>query len=96
VHDAETLGKKPVGYKAAGVIHWVSATHGVPVTIRRCKNLFNTQELPADASDLLQHVNPSSLEEFQGVVEPSVAAKTSEGKGKESEAATLGQAHSKL
>ena len=40
VHDDSTLGKKPVGYKAAGVIHWVSAEHGVPVTLRHFRNLF--------------------------------------------------------
>lgn len=41
-HDDLTLGKKPVGYKAAGVIHWVSAEHGIPVTLRRFGNLFRT------------------------------------------------------
>ena len=42
VHDELTLGKKPVGYKAAGVVHWVSAEHGVPVTLRHFGNLFAT------------------------------------------------------
>ena len=42
MHDELTLGKKPVGYKAAGVVHWVSAEHGVPVTLRHFGNLFAT------------------------------------------------------
>lgn len=109
VHDEATLGKKPVGYKAAGVIHWVSAEHGVPVTLRRFGSLFSAadaqsatpqldeeekengedgQASPSELEkqehsgspsraelelELLQQVNPNSLEEFEGaIVEPSV------------------------
>ena len=74
-----------VADKAAGVIHWVSATHGVPATIRRYNNLFSMAELPSDTVDIVEHVNPSSLEEFQGVVEPSVAERATAGRGKQPE-----------
>jgi len=33
-HDADTLGKKPEGRKVKGVIHWVSASHGVAAEVR--------------------------------------------------------------
>ncbi|GIT22438.1 MAG: glutamine--tRNA ligase [Gammaproteobacteria bacterium] len=32
--DKDTLGKKPEGRKVKGVIHWVSATAGIPVKVR--------------------------------------------------------------
>jgi glutaminyl-tRNA synthetase len=117
-HDESTLGKKPVGYKAAGVIHWVSAEHGVPVTLRRFGNLFHTadayemvhkeeeeeQEVEfgcdqtqgktlaksvqtADTNLLLQNVDPSSLVESAGVVEPSVLEAVRAGSSSESELA---------
>ncbi|MFM1896899.1 MAG: hypothetical protein RLZZ385_1973 [Pseudomonadota bacterium] len=71
--DPETLGRNPEGRKVKGVIHWVSASHGVPATVRLYDRLF-TAENPDDKSvDYHQFLNPQSLLELQGcVVEPSV------------------------
>jgi len=50
-HDANTLGKKPEGRKVKGVIHWVSASHGVSAEVRLYNPLFNTPD-PAKAESL--------------------------------------------
>lgn len=72
-YDPDTLGKDPVdGRKAKGVIHWVSAPHGVPAEIRLYDRLFNVPN-PAAEDDYLTSLNPDSLVIKQGVVEPSLA-----------------------
>ena len=38
--DYDTLGKNPEGRKVKGVIHWLSAEHAVPVTVRLYDRLF--------------------------------------------------------
>ncbi len=40
-YDAETLGKNPQGRKVRGVIHWVSARHGVKGEVRLYDRLFS-------------------------------------------------------
>jgi glutaminyl-tRNA synthetase len=74
----------PEPQKAGGVIHWVSATHGVPFTARLYDRLFKVPnpELEAkeleddedsgDERDFLSFLNPDSLEETRGFIEPSV------------------------
>ena len=72
-YDPDTLGKDPAdGRKAKGVIHWVSAQHGVPAEIRLYDRLFNVPN-PAAEDDYLTTLNPDSLVVKQGVVEPSLA-----------------------
>lgn len=58
-HDPETLGKKPEGRKVKGVIHWVSATHGIPAEVRLYNPLF-TQPDPSKAESLESVINPES------------------------------------
>jgi glutaminyl-tRNA synthetase len=70
--------------KAGGVIHWVSATHGIPFEARLYDRLFKVPnpELEAkeleddeddgDEKDFLSFLNPNSLEVVRGVIEPSV------------------------
>ncbi len=79
-YDPDTLGKDPAdGRKAKGVIHWVSAKHGVPAEIRLYDRLFNVPN-PAAEENYLDALNPASLMVKQGVVEPSLAnAKVGEG-----------------
>ena len=72
-YDPDTLGKDHAdGRKAKGVIHWVSAQHGVPAEIRLYDRLFNVPN-PAAEDDYLASLNPDSLVIKQGVVEPSLA-----------------------
>lgn len=72
-YDGGTLGKDPAdGRKVKGVIHWVSATHGVPAEVRLYDRLFNVPN-PGAAESLESTLNPASLQILNGaVVEPSL------------------------
>lgn len=70
--DKNTLGKNPEDRKVKGVIHWVSATQGVPATVRMYQHLF-VAENPSAVPDLHDALNPDSLTELKAVVEPSLA-----------------------
>ena len=58
-HDAATLGAKPEGRKVKGVIHWVSASHGVRAEVRLYNTLFNVPD-PAKADSLSSAINAES------------------------------------
>lgn len=75
--DYDTLGKNPEGRKVKGVIHWLSAEHAVPATVRLYDRLF-TEPRPdavrgADGEYLpfTNFLNPESVREIQAWVEPS-------------------------
>ncbi|ASJ76458.1 glutamine--tRNA ligase/YqeY domain fusion protein [Granulosicoccus antarcticus] len=71
-HDANTLGKKPEGRKVKGVVHWVSATHGVPAEVRLYNPLFNRPD-PTKADTLAEAFNPESETILTScVVEPAL------------------------
>ena len=79
-YDPETLGQDPSdGVKPKGVIQWVSADKGVPVTVRLYDRLFN-QEAPEKAADsdtgendFMACVNPDSFTELTTcIAEPSL------------------------
>jgi len=72
-YDADTLGKDPAdGRKVKGVIHWVSAQHAVPATVRLYDRLFAVAN-PGAAEDFLSTINPNSLTLIEGaMVEPSL------------------------
>lgn len=60
-YDENTLGKNPEGYKAKGVIHWVSASHSKPAKIRLYDRLFNVEN-PGSLKEFTNAINPQSLE----------------------------------
>jgi len=60
------------GLKPKGVIHWVSAAEGVPARIRLYDTLF--QVLAPKGTQLHSELNPRSLVEREGIVEPAVVA----------------------
>lgn len=70
--DPETLGKKPEGRKVKGVIHWVSATQGIPAEVRIYERLFNESD-PETGEDFIDNLNPESLKVVQAIIEPSLA-----------------------
>ncbi|MDO4897339.1 MAG: glutamine--tRNA ligase/YqeY domain fusion protein [Moraxella sp.] len=94
--DPKTLGNNPEGRKVKGVIHWVSATHGVPATVRLYEHLlFEDDEIsdehiakikaenPSADDDtlwVLTHVNPDSVKVVNAIVEPSLAQATGDDK----------------
>ncbi len=72
-HDPDTLGKKPEGRKVKGVVHWVSAKHAVPATVRLYDTLFNVTN-PAAAESFEDALNPDSVTVMNNaVVEPALA-----------------------
>lgn len=71
-YDETTLGKLPAdGRKAKGVIHWVSASHGVEAEIRDYDRMFTVAN-PAAEEDFTTVLNPDSLVIKQGYIEPSL------------------------
>lgn len=70
--DPETLGKNPEGRKVKGVVHWVSASKGVPAEVRIYDRLF-TESDPETGDDFLANLNPESLKVVQVVIEPALA-----------------------
>jgi glutaminyl-tRNA synthetase len=70
--DEQTLGKDPAdGRKVKGVIHWVSAAHGIKAQVNLYDNLFSVAN-PAAEDNFLATLNPESLIIKQAVVEPSL------------------------
>lgn len=70
--DPDTLGKNPEGRKVKGVIHWVSASKGIPAEVRIYERLFTVAD-PEQGEDFLENLNPDSLKVMQAVVEPALA-----------------------
>jgi glutaminyl-tRNA synthetase len=64
-------GQADEGYRAKGVLHWVSAAEGVPATFRLYDRLFS-DPAPDALDDFHSALNPHSLAVTQGVVEPHV------------------------
>ena len=58
---ATQSGPAADGRKVPGVIHWVSADHGVPVEVRLYDRLFSIQD-PGSEEDFIQYLNSGSLE----------------------------------
>ncbi len=87
--DPKTLGNNPEGRKVKGVIHWVSATHGVPACVRLYEHLLfeddeildehiakiraENPEADDDTLWVLTHINPNSIQVLNAMIEPSLA-----------------------
>ncbi|MEQ8235124.1 MAG: glutamine--tRNA ligase/YqeY domain fusion protein, partial [Gammaproteobacteria bacterium] len=60
-HDPDSGGGRTGdGRKVKGIIHWVSATHAVPLEVRLFDRLFDVPD-PGAAEDFRVHLNPDSL-----------------------------------
>jgi glutaminyl-tRNA synthetase len=68
-------GDAPDGRKVKGTIHWVSAQHAYPATVRMYDHLFKT-EYPDDVPEgrsFLDNINPNSLEVIEDAkLEPAL------------------------
>ena len=69
--DPTTLGQNPEGRKVKGVVHWVSASQGIPARVRLYEPLFSVED-PSSVDDVHQALNPNSLSVLNAVVEPSL------------------------
>ncbi len=57
--------------KVKGTIHWVSAAHSVPAKVRLYDRLFTIPD-PTTADDVMDVLNPESLQTVQAMLEPSL------------------------
>ncbi|MEJ2404339.1 MAG: glutamine--tRNA ligase/YqeY domain fusion protein [Candidatus Thiodiazotropha sp.] len=75
-YDAETLGKNPEGRKVRGVIHWVSARHGVKGEVRLYDRLFRqaNADKVEEGGRFTDNLNPDSLRTLtECYLEPALA-----------------------
>jgi glutaminyl-tRNA synthetase len=77
-YDPQTKGgDAPDGRKVKATLHWVSAKHAIPATVRLYDNLFlneNPNQVE-EGHDFLDNLNPDSLETLANCWgEPSLAA----------------------
>ena len=64
----------PEGIRPRGVIHWVSASEGLPAEVRLYDRLFNHETPDRGGDDFMPHINPESLKVLTGcIVEPGLA-----------------------
>lgn len=75
VYDPETKGgHAPDGRRVRGTIHWVSAAHALPATVRLYDHLFTVEKPDELGADFRDALNPQSVEILTGCqVEPSLA-----------------------
>jgi glutaminyl-tRNA synthetase len=67
-------GKAPEGRTIRGTIHWVSADHALPCTVRLYDRLFSVPDPESGDEDFKAHLNPDSLVVLDSaLIEPSVA-----------------------
>lgn len=62
-YDPDTKNAAPqAGRKVDGVIHWVSAEHAVPATVRLYDRLFKVADTAGTEGEMTDLLNPGSLE----------------------------------
>ena len=69
-----TLGTNPAdGDNPKGVVHWVSASHGIPAELRLYERLFTHASPDKTDGDFMEYVNTDSLNVVTAWVEPALA-----------------------
>jgi glutaminyl-tRNA synthetase len=70
-------GSDTSGINVKGTLHWVSASHAVPVEVRLYDRLFKVEDVSDAEGDFKEHLNPDSLQVLPAVyAEPSLAQAT--------------------
>ncbi|MFN7703770.1 MAG: glutamine--tRNA ligase/YqeY domain fusion protein [Chryseotalea sp.] len=65
------------GIQVKGVIHWVSATHAVPVEVRLYDRLFKVENVAEAEGDFKDYLNPDSLQILSNAyAEPAITKAT--------------------
>ena len=57
--------------KVKGTLHWVSIEQALPIKVNVYDRLFSVEE-PDKSEDLSEFINPNSLSQVEGFIEPSV------------------------
>ncbi|SBW10320.1 glutamyl-tRNA synthetase [uncultured delta proteobacterium] len=67
-------GDSPDGRKVKGTLHWVAASHALPVETRLYEHLFGASEADIpEGGTFLDGINPDSLRVVTAMAEPAVA-----------------------
>jgi glutaminyl-tRNA synthetase len=75
-YDPDTRsGSDSSNRKVKGTIHWVSAEHSLKAEVRLYDRLFTVPD-PGSDDDIMEHLNPESLEIADARLEPSLATAT--------------------
>jgi glutaminyl-tRNA synthetase len=70
-------GSDTSGIQVKGVIHWVSATHAVPVEVRLYDRLFKVENVAEAEGDFKDYLNPDSLQIIStAYAEPAITKAT--------------------
>ncbi|MCZ8021001.1 MAG: glutamine--tRNA ligase/YqeY domain fusion protein [Cyclobacteriaceae bacterium] len=70
-------GSDTSGIQVKGVIHWVSATHAVPVEVRLYDRLFKVENVAEAEGDFKDYLNPDSLQILSNAyAEPAITKAT--------------------
>ncbi|MBL7978799.1 MAG: glutamine--tRNA ligase/YqeY domain fusion protein [Bacteroidetes Order II. Incertae sedis bacterium] len=72
-YDPATKSGQDTTGKKATAIHWVSMATGIPATFRLYDRLFSVPNPEDGVDDFKQNLNPHSLVQLQGFVEPAMA-----------------------
>ncbi len=73
-YDPTTRGGNSAdGRNVKATLHWVSASHAIPATVRLYDRLFNNPD-PEESGDFIADLNPNSLKLLDGcMLEPSLS-----------------------
>lgn len=66
-------GADTSGVQVKGTLHWVSASHALPVEVRLYDRLFTVEDLGSIEGDFREYLNPKSLVVKQVFAEPELA-----------------------
>ncbi|HRK75009.1 MAG TPA: glutamine--tRNA ligase/YqeY domain fusion protein, partial [Rhodothermales bacterium] len=72
-YDPATKSGQDTTGKKATAIHWVSTATAIPATFRLYDRLFSVPDPEDGTDDFKQNLNPNSLVQIQGFVEPAMA-----------------------
>ena len=74
-YDPESLTGATASRRVKGTVHWVSADHAVDADVRLYDRLFVSEDPGEGGRDLIEELNPTSLETIAGAkIEPALAA----------------------
>ncbi len=65
-------GSDTSGINVKGTLHWVSATHAIPVEVRLYDRLFKAENISEAEGDFKDHINPDSLHVVEALAEPAL------------------------
>jgi len=72
-HPDSKSGADTSGMHVKGTLHWVSAKHAIPVTLKEYDRLFNHEDPASADADFKSYINENSLHIIPAYAEPALA-----------------------